>query len=877
MKPLRPCPGSTARFAATALAVTWLPSAAAAPWAVPYDHDLFPTADGAVPPYYRVVDALPAPQASPRAWSPSLTPDALLVPREGTVELPLDGTASAVRVTLAAHGALDARGVAGDLELVYADGRSQISRLLVGETLWPAFAGATGRGATPVAIGENPSGDTLTAAAVTLPTSWPDAPLRTLRVRSRGALTLAVLALEPVAAPAGLVHTGGGPGWYDFAPTALPTALLPAAPSTADRGPLRVEGDHLVTAVGERARLWGVNLVGRAAVPAPDRADAVAGMLAALGFDLVRLHHLDADGVLPAPERGQPDQPIYAPEALDRLDRFVAALGARGVYHVVEIMTHRAFRAGEGVPATAGVPLGHKYATAYWPEWAAAEKAQARAIWGRPNPHTGAPHLADPHVAWVELANEDSLVSAWASGNLEQLPPAHRARLDTLWNAWLRREYGTDARVAAAWSGGTRAGLGLGEALALDSVAREPADRRATQRWPLARAVDLVRFYAELEAAHTAEMATFVRDELGWRGPLVCNTALGAPAAEALLAACDVVDLHLYWDPIAESTAFFDRSFLARPTEGRFLEKLAGCQRGRACVVGELQHSWPNRYGFEAPLTWAALGSRQGWDAVTWFAWSHADVRDDPDGPDGALDLEGRWNAWVQLPAAAALFRAGAVAEADPTWTRWWSPDGLQRELAEAPGIWADEALQPWSYLTRRVRSAFDPHPPADAPPGAGAPLDRGGLTWAPDDQRFTIDVERVQALIGAPGAPPTARLDARVDRAAAVSLTALDGGDLGSATRALLVAVGRCERDGTVWQADEGGLAVLGTGVARLERLGGEVRLNAARRPRVWALDADGHRGEEVRLERRPGGWWALPLGGQLTPWWEVELPPRR
>ena len=82
------------------------------------------------------------------------------------------------------------------------------------------------------------------------------------------------------------------------------------------------------------------------------------------------------------------------------------------------------------------------------------QKNYARDLLAHVNPYTKLSYAADPCVAVVEINNENSLVGdPWAAlgADLDTLPEPFRGELAGLWNAWLTKKYGTDARLQAAW------------------------------------------------------------------------------------------------------------------------------------------------------------------------------------------------------------------------------------------------------------------------------------------------------------------------------------------------------------------------------------------------------------------------------------------
>lgn len=838
--------------------------------AVPFDHDLFAeTPNGQS---FRMVEwstvKFPA-QINPRA-----TPDSLRV--AGEINIPVQAVGSGLMLATAGYGGLDSKGVAAEGEIRYIDGRKQSFRLLVGEHAWPAWAGATGRMATPLDLGVNASGDRVTAASRWLPLSYPEIKVESLSLRSRDGLDLYVVGLA--------MHGCGGalpaaaadetaPAGFSF-PIPLNFDLGPFRPAGIDSGralvdrKLHIEGAELRRSDDSAARFFGVNLVGAGALPAAERAALVADGIVARGYDMVRMHHIDTEQALLNPKRGTGAEPTLRPDMLDRMDKLHAELSARGVYQFVEMWTLRAFRVGEGVQHPENVPGSHKYVAYLWPEWRRAQQEWFRAVYGRKNPYTGKKYADDPAVAIVEITNEDSLLVGWSGGAIEKLPAPHRRRLDELWTGFLRKRYPDEAALSAAWTGGQRPGLQAGESLAIGSVAREPNSRARTELFPTRRAADLVDFYATLEADYFQEMATFVKRDLGFTAPTVCTTSFAVPQADRQLSACDVVDIHPYWDPIAETTAFADQSIL-QPS-GRYFERISSCQADKPCTISEVQHSWPNRFSHEAPLIWATLGARQGWSALLWFAWSHADIRDAPDGPNGALDLEGRFSSDAQMPAASAVFRA--VRAANRTWTRWWSEDGLARDLAETQPIYPPETVGLSSYLSRQVRASFADSPPIVEPGTVEGQLWRDQVEppsrWSPG--RLVVSTGDLHAIVGdsraTEAAPDPAVLRATFSVPVSVSLVpSVEPGAW------LLTVAGRTDRVGSLWSHGVPGMLVLGDGPALLERLKGTVDVHFTKRPTVVALEPTGAARAEVNVRPLGKGWWRMDAD-QQTPWFGIR-----
>ena len=294
-----------------------------APVSVPLalDHDLFTefgSGSAGVGHHFRVTTWPASVAAWPVPLAPRASPDALAIVGEVTIPVGLAGRT--LYVVTAGYGGLDSKGVAAELDVVYAGGRTDNTRFLVGEHTWPAWAGVTGRNTNALVLGRNTGGDVLTAAVRAIPIE-PGVSVERLVLRPRGGLALYLLAVAIDGASPSAGHSAadeGPPDGYSFA---VPLGRAPALPgrSTALRGAVAAAGEALVFPDGAPARFWGVNLVGKGALPAPERADSVATGLAARGFDLVRLHHIDTEATLLNPRRLEVGQPLVRPDALDRL------------------------------------------------------------------------------------------------------------------------------------------------------------------------------------------------------------------------------------------------------------------------------------------------------------------------------------------------------------------------------------------------------------------------------------------------------------------------------------------------------------------------------------------------------------------------------
>ena len=117
------------------------------------------------------------------------------------------------------------------------------------------------------------------------------------------ALLVGTLSLGPVHADSSLVNLSSPPrldvNAHRFADSCLVDFSGTLAPPAGQYGFLSVSPDgHFVFAEGQRVRFWGINVAKDAVFQPHSTIDAAAQLFARVGFNLVRLHHLDDVGGL---------------------------------------------------------------------------------------------------------------------------------------------------------------------------------------------------------------------------------------------------------------------------------------------------------------------------------------------------------------------------------------------------------------------------------------------------------------------------------------------------------------------------------------------------------------------------------------------------
>ncbi len=229
-------------------------------------------------------------------------------------------------------------------------------------------------------------------------------------------------------------------------------AAPPAEPIGVDSPRLTARSGHFFRG-DDRVRLWGVNLSFGANLPTHEAAPYIAARLAAAGVNAVRCHHMDT-ARWPRGIWNAKNGKDISPEALDRLDFFIDQLARRGIYADINLHVGREHSQYLGLPKS---DSGYdKIANIFTPALVNAQKKYARDLLGHVNKYRKIRYADDPAIAIVEITNENSFFMWDGDQTLRTLPDYYAKILQDKFNTWLKREFGSDDKIRAAWSEGVQ-------------------------------------------------------------------------------------------------------------------------------------------------------------------------------------------------------------------------------------------------------------------------------------------------------------------------------------------------------------------------------------------------------------------------------------
>lgn len=334
--------------------------------------------------------------------------------------------------------------------------------------------------------------------------------------------------------------------------------------------------------------------------PSHNEADRYARQLAMHGYNIARLHNVDASLMVDAARDFD-----FDPQTLDRFHYLLAALKREGISWIMDGLTSS--RGGFGGhddrwdnfgSLKQDVLLGTDGFT-HWQEL-------QRRILGATNPYTGIAPIADPALVIVVLVNEgalefDSLLAQERGG------APYSARIAEGFNRWLRQHYADTAALAAAWGG-----LDRGESLAAGTIALPTQRYQSSPRYR-----DLQRYFIAVETAGTAAMTASLR-EMGYRGAITNYNNWPTLQVSLSRRNLDVVTMNTYADWVSgyqPGTRITQQSTIA---DGLDYLGMAAATRwlGKPFLLTEYDHLFWNRYRYEAGLAAPAMAALQGWDGL---------------------------------------------------------------------------------------------------------------------------------------------------------------------------------------------------------------------------------------------------------------------
>ncbi len=399
-------------------------------------------------------------------------------------------------------------------------------------------------------------------------------------------------------------------------------------------GRVRSDGDRLVFGDGTPARFWGTNITAYSLFRTLLTKECEpAKRIAALGYNLVRIHHHDSEWVQPnifGDAKG--DTGRLSSKSLAALDRWIACLQQQGIYVWLDLHVGRTISKSDGMEHFEEARKGKNRANLKGFNYVNDSivnlmKRFNEQYLNHVNEVTGVAYKDDPSIVAMLITNENDLTHHFGNALLpDKNVPIHNKIYMAKAKAFAERWQLDWNRVWRSWEFG-------------------PSKL----------------FLSDLEHQFNDRMIAQLRS-LGTEALLATTNTWGAMslAGHFSLTDGDIIDVHSYGGPAPLRANPNFKSTLVDWIS-------AGQVEGMPISVTEWgMGSHPVKGRASLPPQVAAVAALQGWDALMHYAYFQ--------GPPGSNSRPRNWQAFDDpailslMPAAALMYRQGHVSEAKKTY-----------------------------------------------------------------------------------------------------------------------------------------------------------------------------------------------------------------
>lgn len=667
-------------------------------------------------------------------------------------------------------------------------------------------------------------------------------------------------------------------GWFDF--------VIPDSDTTqnavdmsflnekiaGESGFIKVQDGHFVNGKGERIRFFGTNLTFSSCFPDKETAKNIAGRLRKLGMNVVRFHHMDNQ---PTPG-GIWDKSMKELDTaqLEKLDWLVYQLKIHGIYSNINTHVSREY------PGSEYKEIGNfnygKGIDQFYRPYIDMQKDYAKKLLTHKNAYTGNIYAEEPAVAFVEVNNENSLLSNWAL--LPQLNRQHKASILSLWRTWLNSNSKYKSNPDTDF-------------MAIISNYSKASGVQKEMMWS---------FLTDTEMAYAKEMVDYYKNDLKVKVPVSETQAYysGVAGVQREAQYSDFIDMHAYWEHPSfpgkswSSTNWNIRnSSMVSNKKGGTLRSFAQHRvQGMPLTISEYDHPAPNFFCAEMFPMLNSISAYQDFDGIYHFTF------DDPYDKgriDNFFSSSGHPLKQVFVPVGAALFRMSAVKAGQHPVTLDLPPesvvenlvkygDKLRLHVSNMNYIWeeagAADALVILRPMNVNVKAKeLKVTEKVDKPSGPWV-SETGEIIWDNADSAkavFKINAPSAKAAVGYIGGQiidlgnVTVAMDTTPYNWSAITLTALDGKPVEESSKILLVAAGRVENKDMKW--DEKKTTVggeWGNAPTTAEGIPALLTFRNMKEFTVKSLDPSGNTVKEITVKKKRGEL-SFGIGAQYRTLW--------
>ena len=491
------------------------------------------------------------------------------------------------------------------------------------------------------------------------------------------------------------------------------------------------------------------------------------------------------------------------------------------------------------------------------------------------NPYTGNTYANEPAVGFVEVNNENSILSRWTA--LSTLTGDHRAALATQWRDFLKKN-----NKSRNWD------------------IYKIIDDFDTKATPEQKEM-FFKFLVETELSYAKEMVDYLKNDIGIKMPVSVSQAsysgMVGVYREAKFA--DFIDMHAYWQHPRWLGRAWDRnnwmivnsSMAADERGGTLIRFTQHRVKGMPLTISEYDHPAPSFYCAEMYPIMNSLAALQDWDGIYHFNYNPNSKIGEIN---GYFSASGHPLKQVFLPVGAILYRMPTISVA-PSVVTMSVPesDALDQLIAfdkkqstnaqHTDYVWKKAGWIDALTVLRRTEVEFggdglklSGQVPDE--PDSSWISETGEIIWSNQDSAqavFAVNAAAVKVAVGYIGdrtidlGNVVIAMDSTETNWGAVTLTTVDGKSLDESSKVLLVAAGRAENTGMIWNEAKNSISTnWGEAPTIVEGIPVKISLREMDKFKLFALDPEGNKSDEIKTVKRRS-LQELHLGAQYKTLW--------
>lgn len=695
-----------------------------------------------------------------------------------------------------------------------------------------------------------------------------------------------------------------------------------------DHGYVAASGDDFIFEDGTKVDFWGTNVSGKMIFSQEednkDTLELLVGVLAACGYNLVRIMDWDASFYYPnifGNANGW-DGSTVSEAQLDQFNYFWSLCKERGIYiqfcmvggrTAATDMVDGKLNANE----VADIGTGLKFELYIDDRLEESTKDLMRAVIGSVNPYTGTTLAQDRILAMTEIANESNLTALYgvyvSNTSYEFVSQEYMTLFREKFNTFLQGKYGTTQALSEAWAESGKLGLDARkEKLEDKSVTINQSYLQASNNYSAQRCADTFEFLYSLQYGFYERMAAWAESPvedggLGLKSIITGTQNLSLSDRNDLFlnAHFDYIARHSYQShpttgtEYGVGTATGNSQSMIPAWTGNSLAQ-AGYRKviGIPYIVNEMNEAEPNVHTAEFNLLAAAIFSYQGWSATN-FTFGTRSLDNRMNIIDNSFTYLDNPTRFSTIASSSLLYFRNEITGAETGYYRVFTIDDSLQYNAQSMGLPDGTYIvgKTGIYFTDNEGNILFYDESVDVDYESDISIlekikhslltsEGGEIIWSTKDRQFMLNTAYTQAVIGEVAGETHSFRDVDITTSTEfvnITVSALGkdgndavalGGTIADADRILVTAVARARNKGQELSSDGNTITKYGSTPIIVEQVEGEIVFKTFDTFEVYILNSSGQRvtdrTADVRKDER--GYTVLTMKkGDDTTYYEL------